>query len=350
MLEQILSVDLGANMAKAPARRGHRMKRRDLLLLLLLAALFCAGPAVFGQAAEKVYRVGVLASEGLHPIESFRARLRELGWIEGRNIRFEYRSAEGDDNRQPALAAELVALPVDLILTWGTPAALAASRATAAIPIVMGAIGDPVAAGVIPNLARPGGNVTGFASQNLELEEKRFEMLRELVPGMARIVMLGNTGNSYVDLAMERIKTLAEAAGLKFDGVKIDPVDGLESGLDAVRRAHPDGVLVAATQAFYFPRIYGSIAAFMAANRLPAIYANRGFAEAGGLVAYSTNLDDLFRQAAGYADKILKGASPSELPVQQAATFELLVNLTAAKTLGLTIPPMILARADEVIE
>src|SRR6266446_1815740 len=188
----------------------------DTRLLLVI------GSAAGAQGAEKVYRVGVLASGGLHPIESFRARLRELGWIEGRNIRFDYRAAEGDDNRQPALAAELVAVPVDLILTWGTPAALAAKRATATVPIVMGAIGDPVAAGVVSKLARPGGNVTGFASQNLQLEEKRFELLRELVPG--------------------------------------------------------------------------------------------------------------------------------ELPVQQAATFELLINLTAAKGLGLTIPPMILARADEVIE
>ena len=175
-------------------------------------------------------------------------------------------------------------------------------------------------------------------------------MLRELVPRMTRIVMLGNTGNAYVDLAMTRVKTLADAAGLKFEGVKIDPVNGLESGLDMVSRAHPDGVLVAASQAFYFPRIYRSIAAFMAANRLPAIYGNRGFAEAGGVIAYSTNLDELFRQAAGYADKILKGTSPGELPVQQAATFELLINLTAAKALGLTIPQSILARADEVIE
>ena len=325
------------------------MTRRKLLLSTL-AVLFLTGLPSLAEAAERVYRVGVLASAGLRPIESFRDRLSQLGWIEGRNIRFDYRSAEGDDNRQPALAAELVAVPVDLILTWGTPAAVAAKRATAAIPIVMGAIGDPVAAGVVPNLGRPGGNVTGFASQNLQLEEKRFEMLRELVPSMARIVMLGNTGNAYVDLAMKHIETLADAAGLRFEGVKIEPVDGLESGLDAVRQAHPNGVLVAATQAFYFPRIYRSIAAFMAANRLPAIYGNRGFAEAGGLIAYSTNLDDLFRQAADYVDKILKGAAPGELPVQQAATFELVVNLTTAKALGLTIPPMILARANEVIE
>mgnify|MGYP003694351789 CR=1 FL=1 len=153
--------------------------------------------------AERVYRVGVLAPEGMRAIASFRERLRQLGWIEGRNIRFDYRSTGGDDTRQPALAAELVALPVDLILTWGTPATLAAKQATATIPIVIGAIGDPVAVGVVPNLAHPGGNVTGFASQSFELEDKRFELLRELVPGMARVVMLGNVGNLYADLAIE---------------------------------------------------------------------------------------------------------------------------------------------------
>jgi putative ABC transport system substrate-binding protein len=326
------------------------MKRRDLVLLSALAALFITTSAAFAQAAEKVYRVGVLAPVGIRPIETFKERLRELGWKEGQNIRFDYRSAEADDMRQPALAAELVALPVDLILTWGTPATLAAKHATATIPIVIGSIGDPVTVGVVPNLAHPGGNVTGFASQSFELEEKRFELLRELVPGMTRIVMLGNIGNLYADLAIKRLEPLVEAAGLKFEGVKIDAENGLEGGLDAVRRARPDGVLVAAVPAFYTPRVYRPMVAFMAANRLPAIYSNREIVEAGGLIAYSTNFDDLLRQAAGYADKILKGAAPGELPVQQAATFELLVNLATAKSLGLTIPPVIIARADEVIE
>ena len=196
----------------------RRPKRRDLLLLSTLAVLFLTGSPAVAEAAEKVYRVGVLAPKGMHAIESFKERLRQLGWIEGRNIRFDYRSAEGDDTRQPALAAELVALPVDLILTWGTPAALAAKQATATIPIVMGAIGDPVAAGVVPSLAQPGGNVTGFASQSFELEDKRFELLRELVPGMTRVVMLGNVGNLYADLAMKRVEALAIAAGLSLKG------------------------------------------------------------------------------------------------------------------------------------
>jgi putative ABC transport system substrate-binding protein len=302
------------------------------------------------ETAEKVYRVGVLAPVGMHAIQSLKERLHELGWIEGTNIRFDFRSTEVDDTHQPALAAELVALPVDLILTWGTPAALAAKQATASIPIVMGSIGDPVAAGVVPSLAHPGGNVTGFSSQSFELEEKRFELLRELVPGMKRIVMLGNVGNLYADLAMKRLEPLVEATGLRFEGVKIDAVNGLEHGLEAVRDANPDGVLVAAVPAFYSPRIYRPMVAFMAANRLPAIYNTREFVDAGGLISYSPNFDDQFRQVAGYVDRILKGASPGELPVQQAATFELVLNLATAKALGLTIPPMIVARANEVIE
>jgi putative ABC transport system substrate-binding protein len=271
------------------------MRRRNLLLLSTLTALFFAASAAFAQVADKVYRIGVLAPEGMRAIESFKERLRQVGWTEGKNIRFDYRSAEGDDTRQPTLAAELVALPVDLILTWGTPATLAAKQVTTTIPIVMGAIGDPVAVGVLSNLAHPGGNVTGFASQAFELEEKRFELLRDLVPGMARIVMLGNTGNPYADLAMKRVGTLVEAAGLKFDGIKIDPANGVESGLETVRRVHPDGILVAAGPAFFnFPQIYRPMVAFMAANRLPAIYGNREFVEAGGLLAYTTNFDDLF--------------------------------------------------------
>ena len=212
----------------------------------------------------------------------------------------------------------------------------------------MGSVGDPVQAGIVSNLARPGGNVTGFSSQSLELEGKRLEIMRDLRPGISRVVMLGNTPNRYIDLAMDTVERLATAGGLKFDGVRIDTAKGLDLGLNAVRDTHPDAVLVAAATAFFPYR--KSIVAFMAENRLPAIYGFPEFADAGGLIAYSTNFDDLFRQAAGYADKILRGASPGELPVQQATIFRLLVNLTAAKALGLTIPPSILARADEVIE
>jgi len=315
---------------------------------LLAALLMATDQPTSAEEATKMVRIGVLASAEQHPIQSFKERLRELGWIEGKNVRFDYRWAEGDDNRQPALAAELIALPVDLILTWGTAATLAAKRATTTIPVVMGSAGDPLKANIVSSLAHPGGNVTGFSSQSLELEGKRLEIMRELLPGIRRVAMLGNTPNPYIDLAMDSVEHLAAAAGLKFDAVKIDSANGLGAGLDVVREAHPDAVLVAAATAFFPYR--KTIVEFMADNRLPAIYGFPEFAEAGGLISYSTNFDELFRQAAGYADRILRGAPPGELPVQQAAIFRLLINLTAAKALGLTVPRMILGRADELIE
>jgi putative ABC transport system substrate-binding protein len=246
------------------------------------------------------------------------------------------------------LAAELAALPVDAVMTWGTPAVLAAKRATTTIPIVMATIADPVGVGAVASLAHPGGNVTGFSSQNFELEEKRFELLRELVPGLRAVAMLGNAGNPYSVIARRRIGELSKAAGLRFAEVNLDEAGGLEGGLDKLRGAHPDGVLIAAAPALFPYR--KPIVEFMAANRIPAIYPFREFAEAGGLVVYATNFDDLFRQAAEYVDKVLKGTAPGELPVQQAATFELVINMRVAKALALTIPPVLLARANEVIE
>jgi putative ABC transport system substrate-binding protein len=330
--------------ATAALWRDLLLKAAFLVVLLLGTWDHCAS----AEEAAKMVRVGVLADPETHPIQSFRERLRELGWIEGKNVLFDYRWAEADDTRQPALASELVAIPVDLILTWGTQAALAAQHATTTIPILMGSVGDPVAAGIVSNLARPGENVTGFASQSLELETKRLEIMRDLLPGITRIVMLGNTPNRYIDLAMEKVERVAAGAGLNFDAVKIASANVLGLGLDRVRRAHPDAVLVAAAPAFFPYR--KTIVAFMAENRLPAAYGFPEFPEAGGLIGYSTDFDDLFRQAAGYADRILRGASPGDLPVQQATLFRLVINLDAAKTLGLTIPPMLLGRANEVIE
>lgn len=298
--------------------------------------------------ASRMAVVGVVAPGPLRPVATFKRRLSELGWVEGRNIRFEDRWAGGDDTRYAELAAALVAMPVDAILTWSTPAVLAAKRATTKIPIVMGAIADPVGVGAVSGLARPGGNVTGFSSQNFELEEKRFELLHELVPGLGRLVMLGNASNRYSALAMKRIEGLAEAAGLNFEGVDIDAPGGLESVFERLSRTHPDGVLVPGVPVLLLYR--ERITAFMAASRIPAVYPWPEFAEAGGLAVYSTNFNDLFRQAADYMDRILKGTPPGELPVQQATTFQLVINMRAAKALGLTIPPAILARLDEVIE
>ena len=305
----------------------------------------CAAGA---QQVTKVPRVGVLAPGPLRPIASFKRRMRELGWVEGQNIRFEDRWAGGDDTRYDELATALVALPVDAILTWSTPAVLAAKRATTKIPIVMGAIADPVGVGAVSGLARPGGNITGFSSQNFELEEKRLELLHELVPGIARVALLGNAANQYSAKATRRVEGLAQVAGLGFAAVDIDAAGGLENALERLRSAHPDGVLVASVPVLLL--YCEPIIAFMTANRIPAVYPWPEFAEAGGLAVYSTNFDDLFRQPAGYMDRILKGTSPGDLPVQQATTFQLVINLKTAEALGLTVPPSILARATEVIE
>jgi putative tryptophan/tyrosine transport system substrate-binding protein len=341
----IIAREVAKSVVQSRKARWGSFGLRAAFVALLMAG---GSSASFAEDAQRIVRIGVLASAQEHPIQSFRERLRELGWIEGKNVRFDYRWAEADDTRQPALVAELLALPVDLILTWGTAAALAAKRATTTTPIVMGSAGDPVAAGIVSNLARPGGNVTGFSSQSLELEGKRLEIMRELLPGIRRVVMLGNRPNRYIDLAMDSVERLATADRLKFDGVKIDSVNRLGSGLDVVRNAHPDAVLVAAATAFFPYR--KTIVGFMAENRLPAIYGFPEFAEDGGLIAYSTDYDDLFRQAAGYVDRILRGASPADLPILQATVFRLVINLSAAKALGLTIPLLILTRADEVIE
>ena len=319
------------------------MRRRDLIAVLATAAL--TRPAMSAETAKVV---GLLAPAPLRPVDSFKARLRERGWTEGQNIRFEPRWAGGDDNRYDVLAAELVALPADAILTWSTPAVLAAKRATTAIPIVMGAVADPVGVGAVANLSHPGGNVTGFSTQNYELEAKRLELLREFVPGMARIAFLGNTANPYVVNALQQLQAMAERGGLKSDAVMLEMPGALESGLAQLTRTRPDAVLVLAAPALFPYR--QTIVDFMARHRLPAIYAFREFAEVGGLIAYSTNFDDLFRQAADYVDKILRGTSPGELPVQQAATFELVINQKTAGALGLAIPQMLLARANEVIE
>jgi|HubBroStandDraft_4_1064222.scaffolds.fasta_scaffold61118_1 putative ABC transport system substrate-binding protein len=319
------------------------MRRRDLIAALSTAAL--AGVPAMAETAKVL---GLLAPGPMRPIGNFKRRLGALGWIEGQTIRFEERWGEGDDRRYVALAAELAALPVDAILTWSTPAALAAKQATSKIPIVMGAIADPVAVGVVTGLPRPGSNITGFSSQNYDLEEKRFELLREVAPGVKRIVALGNAGNPYSVLAMKRVNDLAMAAGLSFGAINIDETGGLESGLDKLRGAHPDGVLIVAAPAL-FPYCK-PIAEFMAANQIPAVYPFREFAEAGGLLVYATNFDHLFRKAAAYVDRVLRGALPGELPVEQADTFELVINMRAAKALGLTVPQTLLARADEVIE
>ena len=321
------------------------MRRRELIAAIGGAVI--TRPVLAADAAKPA-RVGVLAPAPLRPIDSLKQRLHERGWIEGRNVQFEFRWADNDDTRYPALAAELVALPVDAIVTWSTPAVLAAKRATSTIPIVMAAVGDPVTIGAVDNLSRPSGNVTGFSTQNYELEAKRLELLHELLPRMTRIALLGNADNPYIIAAMKRLRIIAEQAGISAEPVALKvPVD-LQGGLASLAQAKPDGVIVTAAPALFPYR--QEIAEFMASHRLPAIYPFREFAEVGGLITYATNFDELFRQAADYVDKILNGTRPGDLPVQQASKFELVINLRTASALGLSIPPVLLSRADEVIE
>ena len=323
------------------------MDRRHLIALLG-AAVTLRPFAASAQKGDQLREIGILAAAPLNPIDSFRERLHELGWSEGQNVEFVYRWAEGDDTRYQALAAELIALKVDVIVTWGLPAAFAAKEATGTVPIVMGAIGTTLDNALVPNLAHPGGNITGFSSQNIEIAGKHIGLLKDLVPGIRRVAVLSNSTNPGTVVGVMHAETAAKTAGLTLDNIQIrDPRD-LETALPALSRAHPDAVSLIADTVLLAQR--RRIVEFMMTSRLPAIYPYPEFAAAGGLISYSPDFDDLFRQAAAYVDKILRGTNPGDLPVQQPVTFKLVVNLKTAEALGLTVPPLILAQADEVIE
>jgi putative tryptophan/tyrosine transport system substrate-binding protein len=322
------------------------MKRREFIALLGVATLRPSSGRA--QKSDQMRRIGILAAAPAHPIDSFRERLRELGWSEGQNVEFTYQWAEGDDTRYPALAAELIALKVDMIFTWGAQAALAAKQATRTIPIIMGAIGTTLDNVVGPNLAHPGGNITGFSSQNIDIAGKHIGLLKDLVPEIRRVAVLSNAANPATIVGFKYAETAAKAAGLTLDNIEIRDASDLETALPALSRMHPDAVSLIGDTVLLAQR--QRIVEFMMASRLPAIYPYPEFAAAGGLISYSPDFDDLFRQAAVYADKILRGANPGDLPVQQASKFKMVVNLKTADALGLTIPALILAQADEVIE
>jgi putative ABC transport system substrate-binding protein len=275
--------------------------------------------------------------------------LSETGFVEGQNMMSEYRWAEGHYDRLPALAADLVSRKVDLIITvGGTPPALAAKNATSTIPIVFTDVGDPIGFGLVASLARPGGNLTGFSNLTGELGPKRLELLSELVPQAAVIALLVNPDN---EMAEKRIGTMPEAArakGIKLAVLKASTEAEIDAAFAAIQQLQAGGLLVAADA--FFSRQRAQFVALAAQHAVPAIYWNPVFVAAGGLVSYGTDTDALFREAGIYAGRILKGAKPADLPVPQPTTFKLVVNLETAKALGLTIPPSILARADEVIE
>ncbi len=310
--------------------------------------LLAAPLAAEAQPAGKGVTIGILAIEAWPPIDSFRQRLRELGYIEDKNVRFEYRYAEGRNQRFRELAEDLVALKVNVILTWGTEAALAAKRATRTIPIVMGAIGDPIAAGIVSNLARPGGNVTGLTSLAGELEGKRLELLKEIVPNLSHVAVLVDPTNRYTGPALQHARLAAETLNVSLTVHEAHDATTLDNGLDSLTRERPHALLVFADPFLVNQR--RRIAQFALKIGLPSAYTYREHAEVGGLIAYAPSYHDLFRRAATYVDKILKGAKPADLPIQQPTTFELIINLKTAKALGLTIPQSILSRADQVIE
>jgi putative tryptophan/tyrosine transport system substrate-binding protein len=323
-----------------------KMKRREFITLLGGAAAWPL--AARAQQAARPARIGLMASQLLPPQQRFSRRLQEQGYVEGRNVQLEWRFAEGQDDRFSAFAAELVALPVDLIVTWGTPAALAAKQATRTIPIVMGASGDPVSVGIVSNLARPEGNITGFAAQNVELEAKRLELLKDLLPRLSRVAILANTANPFLDALMKRLRPAAAQLQVTLELFEARNKDEIEGALLRLAQARPDAVLVSPDLVLVTKR--NEIAATLAKSKLPAVYPFREYAAAGGLIVHGANLGILSERAAAYVDRILKGARPADLPVQLATEFELIINLKAAAAIGLTIPPTFIARADEVIE
>jgi putative ABC transport system substrate-binding protein len=321
------------------------MKRREFIIFVG-GAVICPQTLV-AQEKKKLQSIGILANEAWPPLQGLRNELRELGYIGGQNLNIIYRFAEGQADRYPALAAELVQMPVDVIITWGTPASLAAKDATSEIPIIMTS-GDPVAVGLVPGLSHPRGNVTGFSTQAADLEGKRLELIGELLGHFIRVVVFSNPSNPYCIVAVESARLAAASLRVQLDVVEIDKESDLDDAFLKVRSNHPDAILVVADP--LLANLQPKIAEFLIQNRLPSIYTYREQVLAGGLVSYATNYYELFRRAATVADKILKGAKPSNLPVEQPTKFELVINLKTAKTLGLTVPPTLLARADEVIE
>ena len=319
-----------------------------MVLATVLALGVLMGPLAEAQAPGKVVTIGILAIEAWPPIDSFRQGLQELGYVEGKNVRFEHRYAEGRNQRFPELAKDLVALKVDVILTWGTEAALAAKRATKTIPIVMGAIGDPIAPGVVSNLARPGGNITGLSSLAGELEGKRLDLLKEVVPTVSNVGVLVNPTNRYTGPALQHVRAAAEKLRASLTVHEAHDATTLDGVLDNLTRQRPHGLLVLADPFLVSQR--RRIAQFTLKIGLPSVYTYREHADVGGLIAYTPSYHDLFRRAATYVDKILKGTRAGDLPIEQPTKFELVINLKTAKALGLTIPQSLLLRADQVLQ
>jgi putative ABC transport system substrate-binding protein len=325
------------------------MRRREFIAALGGAA--ATWPlAVRSQQVGKIYRIGILepipAARNAANLDALRKGLRELGCVEGRNLVIEYRSADGRAERFPDLASELVRLKVDLIVTRGTPATIAAKNATETIPVVMAAMGGPGA--IVATFAHPGGNITGVTTFSTELTAKRIEIIKELVPSLSRVALLHNMGNPAAPPEWEETKTAARSLGLQAELLDVRSQGDLSGAFELAVRQHVHALVIGAdglTQTHQ-----QTIVDLLARNRLPAVYPARDFVEAGGLIAYGVNYPDLYFRFASFVDKIFKGEKPADLPVEQPTKFEFAINLKTAKTFGLTIPPTLLVRADEVIE
>jgi len=329
--------------------------KRQITIITICAILFTLCGSVDAQQTGKILRIGFLdgstASGMTVLVKAFRQEMRKLGWIDGKNLIIEYRFAENKgQERLPELAGELVRLKVDLIVVTGTPPALAAKKATTTIPIVMTNPGDPVGAGLIASLARPGGNITGLSSLSPELGTKRLEILKDAVPNLTRAGLLWLSGAGIAQtLQVKELRPAAAALKLKLEEIEAQAdAKGLEIAFQIAKQKQVGAIMTTVSRPFFAER--KRIVELAGKNRLPAIYFQKEFVDEGGLMFYGADFDDLFRKAAHYVDKILKGAKPADLPVQQPTKFEFIINLKAAKQIGLTLSPEFLARANKVIK
>jgi len=325
------------------------MKKAGWSLIWIAAVLLTVVVMVEAQQPKKVPRIGYLATSATSArIETFRQGLRELGYVERKNVVVEYRYAEGKADRERELAAELVRLNIDVIVTGGSTATRSAKEATVTIPIVMTQDSDPVGNGFIASLAHPGGNITGLSNFAPELSGKRLELLKEVVPKLSHVAVFGNAtvpGNAQM---LKETDLAAGAFGVKLQYVEMRISKDLETAFRTASKSRADAILLLVRGPVALP--YREIAELAVKSQLPTIYSGREYVEAGGLMSYGVSLDDLDRRAATYVDKIIKGAKPADLPVEQPTKFEFIINLKAAKQIGLTIPPNVLARADRVIK
>jgi len=321
--------------------------------MFAVGAGLLATRSAYPQSAGKLPKIGYVgnASPSLETalVEGFRLGLRERGYVEGKTIEIQYRWANGKIDAMPAIIAELIALKVDVLITAGTPAALAAKKATATVPIVMAAVGDAVEVGIVPSLARPGGNITGLSTLYTQLEGKRIQILHELVPKLKHIALLANPANPFTTHMLRSALAATKSRHLTTQVYEVSAVGGFEKVFAAIAKSKPDAMAVLADRPFLVSNRQ-RIVEFAAQNHLPAMYPFSEFMDDGGLVFYGPNFPEMFRRAATYVDKIIKGAKPADLPLEQPTRFEFIVNAKTAKALGLTIPQSLVISADKVIE